>query len=149
MFVLIDLWVHYKRTTIHLKIMSFVLSEVIHIISTIDDLLSMSEHPSPINTSTGYDEDDDEAVFIKFTFPLKNGISQVKIYDSVGFFDYMNKTGEILKNIEFDDSAIAETNGSFKKALKQIRDFDRQQVGTVKSSNTSIDRASFGLAEVN
>jgi hypothetical protein len=129
--------------------MSFILPEVIHMISTIDDLLSMSEHPSTINTSTGYDEDDDEAVFIKFTFPLKNGTAQVKIYDSVGFFDYMNQGGEILKNIEFDDNAIAETNGSFKKALKQIRDFDRQQVITVKSNNTSIDRASFGLAEVN
>ncbi len=129
--------------------MSFILSEVIHIISTIDDLLSMSEQPSPINTSTGYDEDDDEAVFIMFTFPLKNGLSQVKIYDSVGFVTYTNQDGEILKDIEFDDSAISETNGSFKKALKQIRDFDRQQVSTVKSSNTSIDRASFGLAEVN
>ena len=129
--------------------MSFVLPEVIHIISTIDDLLSMSEQPSPINTSTGYDEDDDEAVFIMFTFPLKNGLSQVKIYDSVGFVTYTNQDGEILKDIEFDDSAISETNGSFKKALKQIRDFDRQQVSTVKSSNTSIDRASFGLAEVN
>ena len=130
--------------------MSFVLPEVIHIISTIDDLLSMSEQPSPINTSTGYDEDNDGgAVFIMFTFPLKNGLSQVKIYDSVGFFIYINQSGEELKTIEFDDSAISETNGSFKKALKQIRDFDRQQVSTTKSSNTSIDRASFGLAEVN
>jgi hypothetical protein len=47
--------------------MSFYLSEVVHVISTIDDLLSMSEHPYTINTSTGYDEDDDEAVFIVTT----------------------------------------------------------------------------------
>jgi hypothetical protein len=129
--------------------MSFYLSEVVHVISTIDDLLSMSEHPYTINTSTGYDEDDDEAVFINFTFPLKNGISSIKMYDSVGMFIYKNHSGETLTNIEFDDNDIAATNGSFKKALKQLRDFDRQQVGAVKSANTSINRASFGLAEVN
>jgi hypothetical protein len=61
----------------------------------------------------------------------------------------MNQGGEILKNIEFDDSSIVETNGSFKKALKQIRDFDRQQPNIAKITNTSVDRASFGLAEVN
>jgi hypothetical protein len=131
--------------------MSFNLSEVIHIISTIDDLLSMSEHPYTINTSTGYDvEDDEEEVeFINFTFPLKNGISSIKMYDSVGIVTYKNHSGETLTKIEFDDMSVAELNGSFKKAFKQVREFDRQQVGAVKSANTSIDRASFGLAEVN
>ena len=129
--------------------MSFVLSEVIHIISTIDDLLSMSEDQCSIRTSTGYDENDNEEVFISFKFPLKNGVSQVKIYDSIGLFVYMNQNEEVLKNIEFDDTSIVETNGSFKKALKQIRDFDRQQVSALKSANPSIDRASFGLANVN
>ena len=130
--------------------MSFNLSEVIHIISTIDDLLSMSEHPYTINTSTGYDvEDDEEVEFINFTFPLKNGVSSIKMYDSVGIITYKNHNGEPLTEIDFDDTSIVETNGSFKKALKQIRDFDRQQVSTLKSANTSIDRASFGLAEVN
>jgi hypothetical protein len=130
--------------------MSFNLSEVIHIISTIDDLLSMSEHPYTITTSTGYDlEDDEEVEFIKFTFPLKNGISSIKMYDSVGLIAYTNQGGSVLKGIEFDDMSVSELNGSFKKAFKQVREFDRQQVGTVKSSNTSIDRASFGLAEVN
>ena len=130
--------------------MSFQLSEVIHIISTIDDLLAMSEHPYSIITSTGYDVEDDEDVeFIKFTFPLKNGISSIKLYDSVGLITYQNHDEEILKNVEFDDMSVAELNGSFKKAFKQIREFARQQVSTSKSSNTSIDRASFGLAEVN
>jgi hypothetical protein len=130
--------------------MSFNLSEVIHIISTIDDLLSMSEHPYTITTSTGYDVEDDEDVeFIKFTFPLKNGISSIKIYDSVGLIAYTNCNGEVLTNVEFDDMSVAELNGSFKKAFKQIREFDRQQVNTVKGNNTQIDRASFGLAEVN
>jgi hypothetical protein len=129
--------------------MSFNLSEVIHIISTIDDLLSMSEHPSPINTSTGYDEDDDEAIFIKFTFPLKNGISQVKIYDSVGSFTFATQSGEVLKTIEFDDNAVVATNGSFKKALKQVRDFDRQHhVNTAASTRAPLSRTVFGI-EVN
>jgi hypothetical protein len=137
--------------------MSFNLSEVIHIISTIDDLLSMSEHPYTITTATGYDieESDDEEVedeeveFIKFTFPLKNGISSIKMYDSVGSITYKNQNGEVLKDLDFDDMNIGQLNGSFKKAFKQVREFDRQQVGAVKSANTSIDRASFGLAEVN
>ncbi len=130
--------------------MSFNLSEVIHIISTVDDLLSMSEHPYTIDTITGYDVEDGEDVeFIKFTFPLKNGISSVKIYDSIGLVVYKNQNGEILTNAEFDDISVAELNGSFKKAFKKIREFDRQHVSAVKSANTSIDRASFGLAEVN
>ena len=130
--------------------MSFNLSEVIHIISTIDDLLSMSEHPYTINTSTGYDvEDDEEVEFINFTFPLKNGISSIKMYDSVGIVTYKNHNGETLTEIDFDDMSVAELNGSFKKAFKQVREFDRQQVGAVRNANTSIDRASFGLAEVN
>jgi hypothetical protein len=110
----------------------------------------MSEHPYTITTSTGYDlEDDEEVEFIKFTFPLKNGISSIKMYDSVGLIAYTNQGGSVLKGIEFDDMSVSELNGSFKKAFKQVREFDRQQANTVKSSNTSIDRASFGLAEVN
>jgi hypothetical protein len=126
--------------------MSFNLSEVIHIISTIDDLLSMTEYPYAINTSTGYDNDE---LFVEFVFPLRNGKSHVKIYNSTGLIVYENLNGEILTNIEFGDRDVFSLNGSFKKAFKQIREFDRQQVNTAKSNNTLIDRASFGLAEVN
>jgi hypothetical protein len=133
--------------------MSFVISELIHIVSTVDDLLSMSEPPSNISISTGCDEDEeeyeDEKIFIKLSFPLKNSNAEIKIYDSVGIFSAMNCNGESLKNIEFDDNFVSETSGSFKKALKQIRDFDRQYVGQVKSIHIPVDRASFGLAEVN
>ncbi len=131
--------------------MSFNLSEVIHIISTIDDLLSMSEHPYTINTSTGYDiEEEEEVEFIKLSFPLKNGMSHIKMYDSVGSIEYSNQNGDALKNIEFDDMSVVELNGSFKKAFKQIREFDRQHSSSqTKRAETSIDRASFGLAEIN
>ncbi len=137
--------------------MSFNLSEVIHIIGTIDDLLSMSEHPYTITTTTGYDieESDDEEVedeeveFIKFTFPLKNGISSIKMYDSIGSVTYENQNGEVLKDIGFDDFNLGQLNGSFKRAFKQVREFDRQHSSQPKSIGNSIDRASFGLAEVN
>jgi hypothetical protein len=140
--------------------MSFNLAEFSHIVSTIDDLLSMSEPQCSINISTGYDEEDedededndneDEDVeFISLTFPLKNGQAQVRIYDSFGMFFYIDNNGEILKSLDFDDTYVAETSGSFKKALKQIRDFDRKHISTAKSVHTPIDRASFGLAEVN
>jgi hypothetical protein len=142
--------------------MSFNLAEFSHIVSTIDDLLSMSEPPCSINISTGYDEKNDEnedeeeendgsedLEFMSLTFSLKNGQSQVRIYDSFGMFFYMDNNGELLKSIDFDDTYISETSGSFKKALKQIRDFDRKHVSTVKNVHTPIDRASFGLAEVN
>jgi hypothetical protein len=130
--------------------MSFNLSEVIHILSTVDDLLSMSEHSYTINSSAGYDlEDDEECEFIKFTFPLKNGVSHIKLYDSVGVITYEGKSGEALKSLEFDDRDVAELNGSFKKGFKQIREFDRQNTGSTQGMNTTIDRASFGLAEVN
>ncbi len=49
----------------------------------------------------------------------------------------------------FDDRDVAELNGSFKKGFKQIREFDRQNTSTAQSNHTTIDRVSFGLAEVN
>jgi hypothetical protein len=125
----------------------FSLSDIIHIISTIDDLLSMTEYPYTIDTSTGYDEDD--ALFVRLTFPLRNGMTHVKIYDSVGLIVYTDRDEEILTNIEFDSRNVAALNSSFKKAFKQIREFDRQHSTQTKDTGTSIDRASFGLAEVN
>jgi hypothetical protein len=148
-------------TILLISTMSFNLAEFSHIVSTIDDLLSMSEPQCSINISTGYDEEKDEdedeesdenedLEFISLIFSLKNGQSQVRIYNSFGIFFYMDNNGEFLKSIDFDDTYVAETSGSFKKALKQIRDFDRKHISAAKSvAHTSIDRASFGLAEVN
>jgi glutaredoxin-related protein len=132
--------------------MSFELPDFIHIVSTIDDFLSMSEPPCSINISNGYDEDeekDDDKSFVLLTFPLKNGKSQIKMYDSFALFNYIESNGTVVNFTEFDDVDIMETNSSFKRSLKQIREFDRQQANTAKSVNTPIDRASFGLAEVN
>lgn len=136
--------------------MSFELADFTHVISTIDDFLSMSEPQCSINISNGYDEDEEskedaeeDKAFILLNFYLGNGKSEIKIYDSVASFTYIDRNEDVIKCLEFDDVSIFETNSSFKRSLKQIRDFDRQQVSTAKSSNTSIDRASFGLTEVN
>ena len=139
--------------------MSFNLADFKHIVSTIDDLLSMSEPQSFLNISTecereeDWDEEKDDVennrTFINLTFLLKNGTSSIRIYDETGVFFYMDRSGEVLKSIEFNDSYITLTDGAFKKALKQIRAFDRQHINTPKIINTPIDRASFGLAEVN
>jgi hypothetical protein len=131
--------------------MSFVLSELTHIIHTLDDSFSMSEIQSKINVSAGYniDEHDNEEAFIKLLFSLKNGNAEIKICDSIGIFSYLDYNGKNLQSIEFDDNGVAEINGSFRKALKQIWAFDRQNICSAKSHDTSLNRASFGLAEVN
>ncbi len=132
--------------------MSFELSDFIHIVSTIDDLLSMSEPLCSINISNGYDDEVDADVnkaFVSLKFPLKNGKAEIKIHSTFALMNYTEISGNIVNFAEFDDANITETNSSFKRSLKQLRDFDRQQANTAKITNTSVDRASFGLAEVN
>ncbi len=141
------------------KIMSFNLDDFKHIISTVDDLLSMSEPQSFLSVSTECESEEDwdhekddvdnNRTYINLTFLLKNGSSSIRLYGDTGVIFYLDRSGEILKNIEFNDGGITLTDGSFKKALKQIRAFDRQHTNTSNIVNTPIDRASFGLAEVN
>jgi hypothetical protein len=125
---------------------SFVVPDLAHIHSTIEDLLYMSEPPSLIQISFGIDEEEDK--FIKFNFCLKNGDVEVKIHEEYGNFSYMGRSGENLQSIEFNDE-ITSITGSFYQGLKEIIAFDRQQANVSKITNTSVDRASFGLAEVN
>jgi hypothetical protein len=131
--------------------MSFVLSELTHIVNTLDDSLSMSEIQSKVSVSGGYhtDEYDNEEAYMKFFFSLKNGNAEIKICDSTATFSYLDRNGQNLQSIEFDDNSVDEINGSFRKALKQIWAFDRQNISSTQSTNTSVNRASFGLAEVN
>ena len=136
--------------------MSFELPDFIHIVSTIDDFLSMSEPPCSISIFNGYDEDEedeeetkDNQSFVALTFSLKNGKSEIKIYDSFAYVSYIKSDKTVIIFTEFDDINITETNSSFKRSLKQIREFDRQQSNIPQITNTPLDRASFGLAEVN
>lgn len=145
---------HFIKVNFNIKVMSFSLPEVVHIISTIDDLLYMSEPPSKIQVSTGCEVEEEvdvenTEVFMKLSFSLKNGNVEIDIYDSIGSFVYLDRNGETLKDISFDDNSVAETEGSFKKALKQIRAFDSQYTCQLKDTHIPIDRASFGLVEVN
>lgn len=81
--------------------------------------------------------------------PRFNAIVKIYIHACLGLISYKNQNGEVLTSVEFSDRNVEALNGSFKKGFKQIGEFDRQQVNTVKNKNTSIDRASFRLAEVN
>jgi hypothetical protein len=131
--------------------MSFDLSKFKYIINAIDNMLSMSNPRTLVNISTGYGSanKNEEEIFIEISFSLENGISQIELYESVGFFSYTNKNAEVLRNIEFDSRYVSEINSCFNIALKQIRDLDRQYANQLEIDPTSIDRASFGLAEVN
>jgi hypothetical protein len=126
---------------------AFVLPDITCIYSTIADLLYMSESQSLINTSFGIDED--ECEFIKFNFQLKYGSATVTIYENSGSFSYIDRNGEDSDCTGFDRTDFTSTSGSFYQAFKGILSLDRQQANTVKITNMPVNRASFGLAEVN
>ena len=86
---------------------------------------------------------------IKICLRLKNGRSEVTIGTQYGCFSYIDDNEAILTSCQFTNDAITDINGSFHKAFRQIRSFDRERSIQVKSPETSINRASFGLAEVN
>ncbi|WP_373540678.1 hypothetical protein [Chamaesiphon sp.] len=121
-----------------------------HIVNNIGDLLFISGCHQPINISVELNDDAQNNIFMKLAFPLLNGNSEIRIYQSQAFFLYLGATGEVLKQIEFNNSHLREVHGSFNTTLKQILVFDRQHSDNqAKRAETSIDRASFGLAEVN
>jgi hypothetical protein len=130
---------------------AFVVPEIAAIYNTIEELFYMVDPQPPINISFGKDEDKEENVyeFIRFGFRLKNGNVDVKVYEDTGSFEYTNWSGQSVHSIEFDDTEFASMTGSFYQAFKSVIAFDRQQANTAKITNTSFDRASFGLAEVN
>jgi hypothetical protein len=127
--------------------MSIFATGVAHIINTIEDLLDLVELQHSLNISTDYDENSN--ILVKIKFSLKNGKSEATIHNTGGNFSYSSFNGENLESISFNDQNLTDTIGSFHKSLKELITFDRQQANTTKITNTSVDRASFGLAEVN
>jgi hypothetical protein len=117
--------------------MAFSLVEFTHILSTIEDILFMGENQSPINISTGAEDDEYNKIFIQFAFHLKQGKSEIRIYDTNGIISYLGVDGENLRKLEFDQASISATYSSFNKALKQILDLDRQRVNKTKGTNNS------------
>jgi hypothetical protein len=124
---------------------TFTSSNIGYVINTIEDLLITMDSQNPLNISTT------DSSFVKLYFSLKNGNVEIEIHDDEAFCTYKVYAGENSKSTKFYQRYLtdASSNESLYKALKEIRDFDRQQVNILKSDNTSIDRASFGLAEVN
>jgi hypothetical protein len=121
----------------------FTVSNILYMIGSIDELLYMSE--SSLRPEISYTND-----LIKICFYLKNG----KVTINVGskehsLFNYIDDNKVVLMVAQFTNDAITDTNGSFHSAFRQILSFDRQNSSQAKSTDISIDRASFGLAEVN
>lgn len=86
---------------------------------------------------------------MQLAFSLRKGSVETHLYDAGGVFYYKDSNGNLLKTVEFIYGNLLKTDSSFKKSLKQIRDFDRQHISQSEIKHVPIDRASFGLAEVN
>jgi predicted restriction endonuclease len=101
-----------------------------------------SSHPLRISTIGS---------FVALYFSLKNGTVEIEIHDDEAFCKYKDHSGENVKNTKFYQRYLSDamSHESLYIALKEIRDFDRQHMNEAMSSNMSLDRASFGLAEVN
>jgi hypothetical protein len=130
--------------------MSFVTSNIVYVINVVEDIMSTSKSPHPLNISVGHCEENSKK-FIKLSFSLENGTAEIKIYDDEGICSYINRSKENIRSTKFNSGNLTNTEapGSFHQALKEIRNFERQNFSTpIHSVDTSIDRASFGLAEV-
>jgi hypothetical protein len=121
----------------------FTVSNILYIISAIDDSLYMSDSPACVDMFYKDKE------FIGLCFHLKNGKIKLHISEQYGQFYYLDDSDKELAWFQFRNNEITDTNGSFHKAFRQTREFDRQYSNPLKSVDTSIDRASFGLSEEN
>lgn len=97
-----------------------------HMVSNIDDLLFASGCCQPIDISIDCEDDAKDKIFTRLSFLMLNGKSEIRIYQDRAFLIYLDITGEILKEIEFNNSRVRELNSSFNLALDRILMFDRQ-----------------------
>ena len=110
--------------------MSFNLQEFTYIVSTVEDTLSMLDD-AKISVSTTVIESDDEdsdenLIVLSLSFPLKNGFAEMFFFDDTGTIEYHGVTGDLLKEIDFNDSDVSVMNGSFNLALKGLITADKQ-----------------------
>lgn len=143
--------------------MSFNLDEFTHIVSAVEDVLSMLDDAqlsvsTTIESSKDDDDDDDiqSWVVLNLSFPLKNGFVNILIADEDGTISYNNKLGELVKEIEFDDSSVADLTGSFHLALKGILIADKQvsknkykQDSTLSTATSEMDKLRAELLSFN
>jgi hypothetical protein len=102
------------------------LSKFRHMVSNIDDLLFMSGCCQPIDISIECEDDIQDKIFTRLSFLMLNGKSEIRIYQDRAFLIYLDVTGKILKEIEFNNTHVRELNSSFNIALDRILMFDRQ-----------------------
>jgi hypothetical protein len=127
--------------------MIFTVANVLYIMSAIDELLYMSEVQPSVEIDREFDENNNE--FIRLSFSLKNGMSEIKISDRSAVFYYLDREGKVVICMSFDNEMITDTNGSFHQVFKEIRALDRQQSNLINGSAITIDRALVRLADVN
>ena len=95
-------------------------------VGNIDDLLFMSGCCQPIDISIDCEDEKQSKIVTRLSFLMLNGKSEIRIYQDRAFLIYLDITGEILKEIEFNNSRVRELNSSFNLALDRILIFDRQ-----------------------
>jgi hypothetical protein len=134
-----DLIGYYNSKVFIFETMAFNWCELTNILSTVEDLLFMGDPQSSISISTGSEDDKYEKLYMKIAFPLKNGISEIILYYEHGFIFYKDTNGKNLQCINFDDKNLTLTNGSFRKALKQILAFDKQFVQPASNGEIAIE----------
>jgi hypothetical protein len=127
--------------------MIFTVANVLYMMSAIDELLYMSEAQPSVDLARICDEDNNEC--LKLSFPLKNGMSEIKISDRSAVFYYLDRDGKVVICMSFDNDAITDTNGSFHKVFKEIRALDRQQSNLINGPIITSDRALVRLADIN
>jgi hypothetical protein len=131
--------------------MSFITSNIVYVINVIEDIITTSKSQNSLNLSTGYCEENSKK-FMRLSFSLENGTAEIKIYDDEGICSYINRSKESIRSTKFTSANLVNTEapGSFHQALKEVRNFERQNSSTpIHSIDTSIDRASFGLSKEN
>jgi hypothetical protein len=122
----------------------FTIPNLLYIINTIEEFVCMSESPSHVDLS--YNDYVNEIIL---SFSLKHGTIKVSIFGQNAGFKYFDCDLKVLTSANFGNESITDTNGSFHTAFRQIRKFDRERASVSTNTDTSIDRASFGLSEVN
>jgi hypothetical protein len=121
----------------------FTIPNFLYIISAIDESLYMSDSPYCIDISYKDKES------IGLCFRLKNGKIKLHVSAQYGIFYYFDDSETQLSSFQFNNNEITDTNGSFHKAFRQVREFDKQHSSPLKNTDISLDRASFGLSKEN
>jgi hypothetical protein len=127
--------------------MGFSIYDFTHIVTIVTDIVSMLDDDAKVSIATSVesikskkeDEDDKSSIVLNLSFPLKNGLVEMSIYDSEGFIEYYDAASKnMLKQVEFNYSSVGSMKGSFYLSLKEIIAADKQNKRTQSAQNISI-----------